>query len=133
MASARWAKDHDLPLSRMLREAVDNERRRQQAVAETLGRAEATDLTVEDDEGNAYTARLHRALSSLRWKEGGGTLVEVYFGKDGAICGTSTRTANSTRVSPSAAPVTCSQIHRLREGAARPRRRSLVVDIGLPG
>jgi post-segregation antitoxin (ccd killing protein) len=80
----KWAKDHDLPLSRMLREAVDNERRRRQAVAKTLGRAEATDLTVQDDEGNAYTARLHGTLIA-EVEEGGGTLVEVYLGEDGAI------------------------------------------------
>jgi hypothetical protein len=54
-----WAKEHELGLSRMLRDAVEDEKRRREAAADTLKGAETHDLTVENADGRAYTARLH--------------------------------------------------------------------------
>ena len=77
----KWAKEHNLGLSRMLRDAVEAERQRQNAVAETLASAETHDLTVEDDDGNPYTARLHAALIAEQ-DSGVARDVYAYLGKD---------------------------------------------------
>ena len=80
----KWAKDHDLPLSRMLRDAADHERQRQQTITSTLADAETHDLTVEDDDGNPYTARLHGTLIAQE-EHGPNHDTYVYVGKDEAI------------------------------------------------
>jgi post-segregation antitoxin (ccd killing protein) len=41
-----WAKQAGLPLSRMLREAIEKERKRQDAVAATLGKADVYEAEV---------------------------------------------------------------------------------------
>ena len=83
-ALGKWAKDHDLPLSRMLRDAVDGEQQRRQAIASTLAGAETHDLTVEDDDGNPYTARLHGALL-VEQEHGPNHDTFVYLGKDEGV------------------------------------------------
>jgi hypothetical protein len=61
--TGQWAKANDLNLSRLLRDAVAQERLRQTALAAALdGEANTYDLTVEDDAGRRYTSRLHGAL-----------------------------------------------------------------------
>jgi hypothetical protein len=77
----KWAKEHELPLSRMLREAVEAEQSRQLAIQNTLEEAGTTELEVEDDDGDSYTARIHGTLIA---EQGGGSYpgVYVYLGKD---------------------------------------------------
>jgi hypothetical protein len=73
-----WAKEHDLGLSRMLRAAVEDEKRRQEAASTTLGKAATHELEVEGKERH-YTARLHGteiATDDLR---------HAYLGEDGEI------------------------------------------------
>lgn len=81
----KWAKDHDLGLSRMLREAVAAERTRRQAAAATLAEAAMTELDVEDDDGNGYTARIHGTQIAAQEDRGGYPAVEVYLGRDGKL------------------------------------------------
>src|SRR5205809_5294372 len=74
----KWAKESDLPLSRMLRDAVEAERDRRKAVDSTLAEAATFDLDVEDRDGNSYTARIHGALiAGPEYSP-----IEVYLGKD---------------------------------------------------
>jgi hypothetical protein len=80
----RWAKEHGLGLSRMLRGAVEAKRERQQAVAGTLARAQTADLPIEDDDGNTCTARLHGTLIARRDGDVAPG-VEVYLGQDKMI------------------------------------------------
>jgi hypothetical protein len=77
----KWAKEHDLGLSRMLRDAVEAEKRRRETAAAALKDAKTYDLTVEDEEGRMYTARLHGALLV----EAGINGVTVFLGKDEKI------------------------------------------------
>lgn len=58
----RRAKDAELPLSQLLREAVTTELERMDAVSETLEKVSTHELLVEDDDGRAYTARLDGTL-----------------------------------------------------------------------
>jgi hypothetical protein len=56
----QWAKHNGIKLSRMLREAVEGEKKRREAVADVLLRgSETTELPVEDDDIGCYTVRLH--------------------------------------------------------------------------
>ena len=72
-----WAKEHELNMSRMLRAEIEAERERRRATAELLDGAMTYEMPVEDN-GRAYTARLHgRQLGkAARWRG------EVYFGED---------------------------------------------------
>lgn len=56
-----WAKQTELPLSRMLREAVEVERKRHEALAATLGNADIFEADVAND-GPGFTVRIHGAL-----------------------------------------------------------------------
>ena len=78
--TGKWAKEHDLPLSRMLRDAVDAEREQRKAVAATLEDAETHELPVTDRDGRSYTARLHGALIADAGDGTGGVL--VFLGQD---------------------------------------------------
>ena len=53
-----WAKNAGLNLSGLLRNAVEGQRRR----AEAIVHAEMHELEVEDDHGRAYTAQVHGTL-----------------------------------------------------------------------
>jgi hypothetical protein len=78
----KWAKEHELGLSRMLREAVEAERRRRDAVDAALVETDTTDLPVEDDDGNDYTARIHGKLIGGQEAKGGYGGILVFLGKD---------------------------------------------------
>jgi hypothetical protein len=86
--TGRWAKEHELPLSRMLRDAVDAERRRREALDKTKGEAETFELAAR--EANSYggfdefTARLHGTLVG-RQSLGIHGSVDVYQGEDGKL------------------------------------------------
>lgn len=54
----RRAKAAELPLSRMLRDAVIQELERQDAVTKTLTDPQTFELDLEDRDGNAYTGRI---------------------------------------------------------------------------
>lgn len=49
-----WAKASELNLSRLLRDAVEEEKGRQEAVADALEGAEEIELDLESDEGHQY-------------------------------------------------------------------------------
>lgn len=56
----QWAKHNGIKLSRMLRDAVEGEKKRREAVAGVLLRgSEITELPVEDEERGSGTARVH--------------------------------------------------------------------------
>ena len=54
----RRAKAADLPLSRMLRDAVTEELERRDAMTKTLEAAETIELDLVDENGNPYTGRI---------------------------------------------------------------------------
>jgi hypothetical protein len=85
----KWAKENDLPLSRMLREAVEAEKHRREAVATTLGDASIHTLAVADvsvaDDSDDFTARLHGTLIATQPIDNGKGLTEVYLGEDGKL------------------------------------------------
>jgi hypothetical protein len=60
-----WAKNQELPLSRMLREAVEDERRRRDAAARLAAEAKTYMLDVREPDGDGST--------------------EVYRGEDGKV------------------------------------------------
>jgi hypothetical protein len=80
-----WARDHDLPLSRMLREAVEIEKRRRDASAALAAETTTHELAVSEpgSPGGAgdYTARLHGVLIATQHL-GGGSSIDVYAGED---------------------------------------------------
>jgi hypothetical protein len=86
--TGRWAKEHELPLSRMLRDAVDAERRRREAPDKTMGEDGTFELAAR--EANSYggfdefTARLHGTLIG-RQSLGIHGSVDVYQGEDGKL------------------------------------------------
>jgi hypothetical protein len=56
----QWAKHNGIKLSRMLRDAVELEKKRREAVEDALLRgSEPTELPVEDEERGSGTVRLH--------------------------------------------------------------------------
>jgi hypothetical protein len=71
-----WAKKADLPLSRMLRGAVERERERQHTVDETLGRADVYRADVEGEDGLGFTVKIHGTLLAAS-----GT-VRAFIGRD---------------------------------------------------
>ena len=86
--TGKWAKEHELPLSRMLRDAVDAERRRREALDKTKGEAETHELAAREanDYGgfHEFTARLHGTLIG-RQSRGIHGSVDVYQGEDGKL------------------------------------------------
>jgi post-segregation antitoxin (ccd killing protein) len=52
------AKDAELPLSRLLQDAVSDELERRNAMSETLEDTTTHELSLEDEEGRNYTARI---------------------------------------------------------------------------
>jgi post-segregation antitoxin (ccd killing protein) len=76
----KWAKEHDLGLSRLLRDAVEVERKRREAAARTLEGAEAHDVTVEDRDGRCFTARVHGTVIAEDGNVNGQVL--VFLGKN---------------------------------------------------
>lgn len=74
-----WARNAGLPLSRMLRDAVETERRRREAVAATLGKAGVYEADVAGEEGQGFTIRVHGSLIASR-----GT-VRAFIGHDGQL------------------------------------------------
>jgi hypothetical protein len=84
----KWAKENDLPLSRMLRDAVESEKRRRAAVEKTLGEATTHELAVEEPDGyggsESCTVRLHGALIAETDYSAYGS-VRVYLGQDDKI------------------------------------------------
>jgi hypothetical protein len=85
----RWAKEHDLNLSRMLREAVENEKRSRAVAATTLGDARIHTLAVGDvgtaDDSDDFTARLHGTLIATQAIDDGHGITQVYLGQDGKV------------------------------------------------
>jgi len=86
--TGKWAKEHDLPLSRMLRDAVDAERRRREALARTKAEATTFELAAREPDGSGgfdkFTARLHGTLIG-RQSRGVHGSVDVYQGEDGKL------------------------------------------------
>jgi hypothetical protein len=86
--TGKWAKEHDLPLSRMLRDAVDAERKRREALAGTRGEATTYELAALEPDGNGgfdkFTARVHGTLIG-RQSRGIRGSVDVYQGEDGKL------------------------------------------------
>jgi hypothetical protein len=58
------ARNADLPLSRTLREAVQTERRRREAVAATMGKAGVYQADVAGEQGQGFTIRVHGSLTA---------------------------------------------------------------------
>jgi post-segregation antitoxin (ccd killing protein) len=85
----KWAKEHDLNLSRMLRAALETEQHRRGAVAYLLEEAATYNLAVlaTDLHGRdaGYTARLHGAFIATQHLSGNGGDVNVYVGEDRKI------------------------------------------------
>jgi post-segregation antitoxin (ccd killing protein) len=81
----QWAKDAELNLSGLLREAVLRVRRGMEAAEETASHAKVVELSVADDDG-FYTARLHgtkMAQGSLRPREK--PRFEIYITESGEV------------------------------------------------
>jgi len=77
-----WARDHDLHLSRMLRETVEIEKRRREASAALAAETTTHELAVsEPGSPGDYTARLHGVLIATQHLGGGGS-IDVYAGED---------------------------------------------------
>ncbi len=55
---AKRAKSEELPLSRMLRDAVTEELERRDAMSATLRKTQAYELDLEDEDGGIYTGRI---------------------------------------------------------------------------
>ena len=83
-----WAKNQELPLSRMLREAVENERRRHDAAARLAAEAKTYMLDVREPDGYGgggdFTVRFHGTLIATQDISGYGS-TEVYRGEDGKV------------------------------------------------
>jgi hypothetical protein len=85
-----WAKENDLGLSRMLRAAVEAEKRRRETVAATLGETATYNLPVYELDGDSghheLTVRLHgRRVASQPFGEHGEGRIDVYLGQDEKI------------------------------------------------
>lgn len=57
-----WARGADLPLSRMLRQAVEAERRRRETLTGTMGKAGIYEADVAGEDGKGFTVRVHGSL-----------------------------------------------------------------------
>ena len=80
-----WAKEHDLNLSRMLREAVEIEKRRRDSSAALAAETTTHELAVSEPSSSSgtddYTARLHGVLIATQHLGGHGS-INVYAGED---------------------------------------------------
>jgi hypothetical protein len=82
----KWAKENDLGLSRMLREAVEDEKRRREAAAALAAEAGTYELAArEPGEGPDITVRFHGTLIARQDVSDGMASTDVYRGKDGKI------------------------------------------------
>jgi hypothetical protein len=85
----KWAKENDLGLSRMLREAVEEEKRRREAeTALEAGRAtHKLDVREPNSHGgdDDITVRLHGTLIATQDVDDGHGSTEVYLGEDGKL------------------------------------------------
>ena len=86
----KWAKEHDLGLSRMLREAVEAEKRRREAVADLAAEATIHELAAREPhevagDGPDIDVRLHGTLIATEDVSDGQASTEVYLGKDGKL------------------------------------------------
>jgi hypothetical protein len=83
--TGKWAKEHDLSLSRMLRDAIHVERRRLAALEKVRGEATTYELSAQEPDGyggfSGFKARLHGTLIAKQNLGGHGS-VEVYLGDD---------------------------------------------------
>jgi post-segregation antitoxin (ccd killing protein) len=126
-----WAKANRLNLSGTLRAAVEAEQERRRAVEATLADAKTTDLTVDDDEGYSYTARIHGVLIADQVSHGSEDAVEVYLGRDGKIYVYQVHQSKLWRGVPAN-----TLRHWLDNGpyvaAMRALGEEVVIDIGLP-
>ena len=81
----KWAKEHDLHLSRMLREAVEIEKRRCDASTALAAETTTHELAVSEPGSSSgtddYTARLHGVLIATQHLGGRGS-INVYAGED---------------------------------------------------
>jgi hypothetical protein len=57
--TGRWAKENDLPVSRMLRDAIEAKRKSRETAAATLGHAGRHEVDVTDEDGREFTVRIH--------------------------------------------------------------------------
>ena len=84
----KWAKEQDLGLSRMLRDAVEAARRRREAEATLNAEAKTYKLDVREPDGyggsDDITVRLHGTLIAKQDISGYGS-TEVYAGEDGKV------------------------------------------------
>ncbi|MBA3245709.1 MAG: hypothetical protein H0T61_11125 [Actinobacteria bacterium] len=74
------AKAAELPVSRLLRDAVVNELERRAAVTKALALSEVHELQLEDKDGRAYIGRVAGAILALESQ--GAKHVEVYLTDD---------------------------------------------------
>jgi post-segregation antitoxin (ccd killing protein) len=81
----KWAKEHDLHLSRMLREAVEIEKRRRDSDAALAAETTTHELAVSESGSSSgaddYTVRLHGVLIATQHLGSGGS-IDVYAGED---------------------------------------------------
>jgi hypothetical protein len=81
----KWAKEHDLNLSRMLHETVEIEKRRRDAGAALAAETATHELAVSEPSSSSntddYTARLHGVLIATQHLGGHGS-INVYAGED---------------------------------------------------
>jgi len=86
----KWAKEQDLPLSRMLRDAVEAEKRRREAVAVLAAEATIHELAAREPsepagDGPDIEVRLHGTLIAAEVVNDGQASTEVYLGEDGKL------------------------------------------------
>jgi post-segregation antitoxin (ccd killing protein) len=77
----RRAKDASLPLSRMLRRAVEDELRERDAMSELLTEPRTYVVDLIDEKGSGYTGRITGRLIAL-WQT-----IHVYVTEDGRVLG----------------------------------------------
>src|SRR6266516_3105012 len=85
----KWAKENDLGLSRMLRDAVEEEKRRREAEAALEAGRATHKLDVREPDGyggdDDITVRLHGTLIATQDVDDGHGSTEVYLGEDGKL------------------------------------------------
>lgn len=129
----KWAKEHELGLSRMLRDAVEAEKRRLEAGATLKAKAETYLMSVAepDDHGGTdyYTARLHGRRIGAGCLGGGD--VYVYVGENGKLYVHSTADDSLVR------DVATGELRKYVDETAyveamRALGEEVTIDIGLP-
>ncbi len=126
----RWAKEHQLHLSRMLREAVEVEKQRREASAEAATHELAVSGPGDQGGTGDYTARLHGVLIATQHLSGHGS-VNVYAGEDDKMYVHNTADGQLYR------DVEPEQLRRYVDEptyieAMRALGEDVVIDIGLP-